>query len=212
MTSFDVFPCSEKIPSFEEVLRLGTRYVNGFLKTYDIPQSISLDVGLCFEGNLETRTAVNVDGPCWWLEDQDACFYIRGFPGGTLVQAKVMNPNRDDVGTGTLKYEIAGKKAEGFLDSARQSHRIRRFWTLNRNGGQPATINLAYGMIAAALATLTSGFIYSGDGAWDYRQMPAWPDDFRRWYFRPELADDPNLRKWSLRCIESMREGFKSMP
>jgi len=34
---------------------------------------------------------------------------------------------------------------------------------------------LAYGLIAASLAEITGGFVYSDDGAWDYSYFPALP-------------------------------------
>jgi len=43
---------------------------------------------------------------------------------------------------------------------------------------------LAYGLIAASLAEITGGFVYSDDGAWDYSYFPALPEDFFRWYFK----------------------------
>jgi len=44
--------------------------------------------------------------------------------------------------------------------------------------------------LAATLAKLTKGVVYSDDGAWDYKKFPADPDDFMQWYFRLEYVTE----------------------
>jgi hypothetical protein len=65
---------------------------------------------------------------------------------------------------------------------------------------------VTYGLLAASLAELTSGFVISTDGAWDYERMPALPEEFLTWYFRPELALEESKREWSLRHIAGRRD------
>jgi hypothetical protein len=48
-------------------------------------------------------------------------------------------------------------------------------------------------MLAAALAKLTDGFLYSGDGAWDYDIFPARSEEFMVCYLTPGAARDPEL-------------------
>jgi len=66
--------------------------------------------------------------------------------------------------------------------------------------GQPGIINLAYGLIAASLAEITGGFVYSDDGAWDYSYFPALPEDFFRWYFKPEYVVKNEDKVWLQNC------------
>lgn len=63
-----------------------------------------------------------------------------------------------------------------------------------------------YGLIAASVAELTEGFIYSGDNAWDYERFPAQANEFFSWYFYPNLAIDPNNQEWATRNIQFLSE------
>jgi hypothetical protein len=69
--------------------------------------------------------------------------------------------------------------------------------------GQPAVINLAYGLIAGSLAEITNGIVHSIDSAWDYEHLPALPADFLSSYFRPEKTANasPEYRAWAYRCL-----------
>ncbi|WFR56233.1 hypothetical protein QA584_21845 [Anaerocolumna sp. AGMB13025] len=49
---------------------------------------------------------------------------------------------------------------------------------------------LCYGFLAATLARLTTGVVYSDDGAWDYNKFPAEPLDFMRLYFRLDYINE----------------------
>jgi len=77
-------------------------------------------------------------------------------------------------------------KARELRDIINKSINIGYYWSFRKSIGQPGIINLAYGLIAASLAEITGGFVYSDDGAWDYSYFPALPEDFFRWYFKPE--------------------------
>jgi hypothetical protein len=89
--------------------------------------------------------------------------------------------------------QIQDRWADGFDDPRRKrleppirecigtGHRCR----IRRSAGQPAVINLAYGLIASSLAAITDGFLTSDDSASDWQRLPALPDDFLAWYFRP---------------------------
>ena len=80
------------------------------------------------------------------------------------------------------------------------------FWNFRRSAGQTALINVSYGMVAASVAEMTEGLIYSGDGAWDYERFPATADEFYGWYFRPEAAIGPDFKEWSERCLRAIAE------
>lgn len=83
---------------------------------------------------------------------------------------------------------------------------VGHYWHFRRSIGQPAIINIAYGLIAGCLAELTDGFVFSDDSAWDWERMPALPSELFSWYFVPGMAINEDFRDWSSRCIESLRE------
>ena len=41
---------------------------------------------------------------------------------------------------------------------------------------------------------------------WDWQRLPALPDEFLAWYFRPEKAIGENFREWSQRCLGYLAE------
>ena len=82
------------------------------------------------------------------------------------------------------------------------------YYSTFSRGRQPAIIHLAYGIIAASLAYLTKGFIYSDD-AWDYKRFPATASEFFSWYFRLELAIDTRHKEWATECIKLIPEQYE---
>jgi hypothetical protein len=55
-------------------------------------------------------------------------------------------------------------------------------WTMRLQATQPLAVRLLAGFAATALAGLTAGFLWSGDGGADYRRIPASPATFLDWY------------------------------
>jgi hypothetical protein len=60
--------------------------------------------------------------------------------------------------------------------------RAGRCWTMRLQATQPLAARLLAGFAAAALASLTAGFLWSGDGGADHHRMPASPATFLDWY------------------------------
>jgi hypothetical protein len=211
-TVFDVFPAKDYIPSYRELLGVATAHTNAFLKSYGIHKSITLSAGLRTNDDESRVLPIDLDSPCWWPEIQYAWFHVLGISGGTDAYAHVMNQDdKDDLGESTLTEDITGTMAAEFADSIQQSLHIGRFWCFRRSAGQPAIINIGYGILAASLAELTEGFIFSGDGAWDCRLLPARPRDFLRWYFRPEMTEDEGKREWAQSCIKFLPDELSGL-
>jgi len=78
------------------------------------------------------------------------------------------------------------------------------YWAFRRSIGQPAIINLSYGLIAAAFTELTNGLIFSDDGAWDYAIFPTSADRFLQSYFNP-LYSAPKYASWARECIAILK-------
>jgi hypothetical protein len=72
--------------------------------------------------------------------------------------------------------------------------------------GQPAIINLTYGLLAGCLAELTNGLIMSDDSAWDWSLMPATGRDFLDFYFVPERTANSDCQEWASRCMNAIQE------
>lgn len=206
-TVFDVFPSSDHIPSFRGLLDLASGHLNGFLRDYGVERPVRLSVGLRSNDEASRVLPIDLDGPCWWPSNQYAWFFVPGVAGGTDAYADEMRADDpDDLGRSILTDEITGPKAVELADVIQRSLAVGRYWGFRRSAGQPAVVNVAYGLIAASLAELTDGIVHSIDCAWDYCLLPARPADFLSWYFRPERANDPERKEWAERCIRHLPE------
>ncbi len=205
-TTFQVFPCVELIPSFNEILELATSHLNAFLETYGVKKKVTISAGLRSKEN--KILPIDLASAAWWEKKQYAWFTVPGVVGGTDAYASDLT----GFGEGILTGEITGEKAVQFSNSVQRCLRIGRMWWFRRSAGQPGIISVAYGMLAASLAQLTDGFIFSGDNAWVHGLFPARAETFLTWYFRPELTEESDHKEWAIRCIARLREALKSLP
>jgi len=206
-TTFDVYPSTDLIPSFAQLLTVATNHLTAFLRSYDITTPVTLDVAMRHKADETNRDLpFDLNAPAWWPNDHYAWFFVQGVPGGTDAYARIMN----DLHRECLVEEVAGEKGSGLGDLPKRSLQIGRYWAFRRSAGQLAITNVAYVILAASLAELTNGFVHSSDLAWDYRLLPAQPAEFLKWYFRPELATDANCKDWSQRCINGIAEELQS--
>jgi len=204
-TTFDVYPRLSKIPSFRELLDLSSTRLNEFLANHDIKKKPVIEVAL-LSNDKHAPESFDMDSPAKWSLDCYAWFQIEGVPGGTDAYCW---PNfeseydiwRDEIAT---RSQAAEQKALIEECLANELH-----WSFRRSAGQPAIINVAYGVIAASLTELTDGFIYSADGAWDYERFPARAQDFFSWYFRPEMAIEAERAEFAERCIKSLLDDLE---
>ena len=195
-TTFNVFPTTDNIPSFRQLLDLATVHLRDFLCSYGVTQAAALAVTLRRLEPDQPVIAFDTGAPAWWPEDCYAWFQVPGVAGGTDAYARPI----DDAAREAIR-DIRTKNLPEFTDMTAAALRIGRYWYFRRSAGQPAVINVGYGMLAGSLADLTGGFVYSDDGAWDYSQLPARPDRFLSTYFRPELNRDWKEYNWVKDCI-----------
>ena len=149
-----------------------------------------------------TPLPLRLEEPLVWPETCYAWFGVGAVPGGTDAYCATSSEFRSEVWNAYLERE-------GHRDPVAHLQRDREIphhWRFRRSAGQPAVINLAYGLLAASLASLTEGIVFSDDNAWDYGRFPARADDFLSWYFRPGQALDPQFRDWAVRCVASLPE------
>jgi len=204
-TTFDVYPRLAEIPPFRDILDLSTHRLCERLKELEIDSVPAIQVNL-HSTNPDTVRAVDVRTPARWGDSEYAWFFVDAMPGGTDAYFRSVGQSDREV--------WADENLDEHLLLQERAALIRAcldngyYWYFRRSAGQPAIINLAYGLIAASVAELTNGFIYSDDGAWDLERFPAIPEEFYTWYFRPEMALDPDSKEWAERNINHLPEGL----
>ncbi len=204
-TTFDVYPGNRNIPTFRNVLEEASGTINEHLSNLGVRKTIQLNVKIKeFKSDEDVR--FSLDDRFIWNEDRYAWFYFDHIAGGTDVYYNQIIPINKKAWEGEIETNSNAQKLKDVINT---SIELGYYWYFRRSAGQPAIINLAYGLIAASLAKITDGFIYSDDGAWDYNIMPALPDDFINLYFKPELASDRLDKEWFRKCIKQICKDFK---
>lgn len=200
-TTFEVYPGNEYIPLFSELLYDAEKEVNGYLRGIDVHKNIKLNAELqTIAGHI--KTPVQSTSRLKWEDSFYAWFYIKGIPGGTDAYFYRHDELYIDFLSEELSHNPNFKKYGQIVNN---TIKLGYHWTFRRSAGQPAMIALCYGFLAAALAKLTGGVLHTDDGAWDYEKFPADPDEFIKWYFRPEYAARQEDADFAGRCIASIK-------
>jgi hypothetical protein len=182
-TTFTVHPCEHCVPTFSEILDRSTQELHRFLESVDIKARPPVHLRLQ-RGSDNGHTPFDLRDEARWDKSVYAWFMVGDARGGTDAYYEDSRAYIQEYWDGQKE----GAEYERFRTKIRKSIDVGHWWTFRRSAGQPAIINLAYGLIAASVASLTDGFVDSIDSAWDSDRLPATADDFLSYYFRPALA------------------------
>lgn len=204
-TEFEVYPGESKIPTFNEVLQLSNSYLKEFLNSIGVYTDVTIFVEMraC---RAHEVVGIDLNDGAVWDENQHAWFKVMNEVGGCDSYYNQFDELSQEIWKEELQTNEKVKEFESIINS---SLNLGYYWSFRRSAGQPCIINLAYGLIAASFAKLTSGYIYTDDGAWEYTKFPAMADDFLQWYFRPNLTSYDNDRKWAEECIADIILKYK---
>src|SRR4051812_7815405 len=86
-TTFEVFPTTDRIPSFRQLLDVATVHLRDFLRSYGITQPAPLAVTLRRKEPDAPILPFDPAGPAWWPDDCYAWFQVPGVAGGTDAYA-----------------------------------------------------------------------------------------------------------------------------
>jgi hypothetical protein len=199
-TTFNIFPKLPVIPTFRQVVDIATARLQQYLSSYGIDSKYNIAVMLrSKEPDIEQPT--NLDSPARWDDDLYAWFYVPSVPGGTDAYFwEVEEDDREYVMEDFHVAELPETRRALVLACLESDY----YWNFRKSATQPPIINVGYGLIAASVAELTDGFIYSGDGGWDVERFPATAEEFYQWYFRPEQAIHPEKKQWAERCLKAI--------
>lgn len=201
-TSFDVLPHKAEVPSFGDVIAQATPRIKQYLARHGIERCPPLRFGGVWKKSEEIQ-GYTQDSPMRWSEKHTVWFYFDGLDGGTDVHWLPVDELCIEDWADEKAYRQRSTLLARYIDECLG---IGFYWYFRRSAGQPALINLAYGYLAAVLAELTDGLIYSSDSAWDYERFPCRAEEFYDFYFEPELALNAELRQWTARRLVRLRE------
>ncbi|MFC4104165.1 hypothetical protein [Paenibacillus xanthanilyticus] len=200
-TTFQVYPTTAYIPQMPELLALANEKLHAFLMPLEleITPVIGVRIG---EDIIESGSSSALTAR--WDADY-AWFFV--------------TPNED--GGGSDAYyrtvdELTSEMWEEYEDQEGPyadvftSLSIGHYWEFRRSAGQPSIINATYGFLAAALAELTNGLIFSDDGAWSGPPIRA--EEFGLKYFNPSEAPNYGKLEWYANGLEIIAETYKGKP
>ncbi len=194
--TFEVYPRSREIPTFGALIESSTKELHRFLASIGIRARPHIHVKLqaCKDN---AQLPFSLDDHTRWGKDTYAWFMVGDAPGGTDAYFD----NDADAIREFWERELGDSHCKKLGSAIRDCVSVGHRWWFRRSIGQPAVINLAYGLLAGSLASMTNGIVHTTDSAWDWQRMPAFPAEFLSLYFRPKFATEENFRSWSERCL-----------
>jgi len=205
-TVFCVYTTTSTIPSFNEVLTLSNKYLVEILKKHRIYDDYLIDVCIIDEQTDEVVPLDKSSPAVWSIDNQYAWFTVNEQPGGCDAYVN----NFSDYSNFEQWYIdfIDDTQVKVCKSKLKECFESGLYWEFRRSAGQPAIINLSYGLIAAAFTELTNGLIYSDDGAWDYAIFPTSANHFLQNFFNLQYSN-PEYANWAEKCIDIIRNGGK---
>ena len=204
-TTFEVYPGIKQIPTFQEIIDLSTKRLHKRLKEVHIYIKPDITVHFHFT-DPEKSNPVDMMASSSWENIAYAFFSVGNIPGGTDTYFRTVEQLDWDCWGDHIAQEHSQleKRAPTIRSCLENGH----YWYFRRSSGQPSIINLTYGLMAASLAELTNGYIYSADSAWDYERFPATYKEFDAFYFRPEKTLSKGTKSWSKECLGHLPDEF----
>lgn len=161
-----------------------------------------LEMHLC-DRKSEARVSFLGQTHFQWHDSKYVSLSIKGLSGATQISLR--ENDHDDVEywrTTAISNRPRGIKVHELEACLKPGFH----WSFRRSAGQSGTVNILYGLAAGCLASLSGGYVFSCDGAWDYNRLPMNGTQLLDEYMRPWKVIDTKLRDWSERCSTSMRE------
>jgi hypothetical protein len=200
-TSFGVIPTKiDERLTFANVVNIAEQSINDFLRSYKLNPVVKLSVNV-HDNDEKYTTNINPAEKFIWKDSEHAWFTMDKAKGGTEAYCNRLSETLDF-------WPSYIEDVCHDLVSAKEIELIKKYdikWYFKRSAGQSALVNVAYGHLAAALAKVTDGIIYS-ESAWDPQLFPMKYDNFTSIYFRPEMTDHEPSRKWAEKCLNNMRD------
>ena len=212
-TTFDIIPVETDKITFRQVIERSEKRINDFLRN-NAGLNVELKLNVDLHENSEKYVhEIDLSSKFEWKKNEYVWFTIQGIAGGTDAYCEPIEDKRIDPQNPWWmldEFKEQNTSISDFDEKLKAAKKLNKYWYFRRSAGQPGIINLSYGLIAAALAELTGGFISSTDGAWDYKKLPAEPKEFYKWYYIPEREENPDFKEWAQRSLKGLKEEIMS--
>lgn len=200
-TTFDVFPKTEFIPTYEELFKRASINLQSYLTGIGAQLELELTYKQLKISDNEIVNSITSKSP--YLTNHEHYVWIQfvGIEGG--IDAYFDFTDKD-----ILEELVEGNHLkESMIEEIKMSSIQGYYWSFRRSAGQPELINLFYGIIASTLAEITDGIVFSGDSAWEYEALPVKGKEFLAIYMNPEqILNDVEFKDLAKECISSLKK------
>ena len=204
-TTFNIIPVKvDNSLTFQNVLSLAKHTLENQLTQLSINISIDFSVNLRHHKEQYVKQ-INPDTKFIWPNDEYAWFAAHQSTGGTDAYCRKL---LDTLANWETYIEDNLDAVKVVPNLKQQIMSCEYEWYFRRSAGQAPLINLAYGHLAAAVAKLTNGYIYSNDGAWNHDIFPVTAEELLKVYFYPDKATDFADYDLVTRSIDNLRAEF----
>lgn len=158
-TSFAIFPATNVIPAFEAVLARAEAHMDRFLRNGGLLVHVVLHASIR-QGEPDVELFANATGPMSWDDGHYAWFQVERIRGGADAYSHAAHgeSTRD-----YLKETLIPRRPE-----LAKTLEIDRHWSIRCSANETGVVRIMSGFVAAAIAELTEGFVFSDDGAWTF--------------------------------------------
>ncbi|OWR32314.1 hypothetical protein CDO73_01520 [Saccharibacillus sp. O23] len=201
-TSFEVYPTSENLPTYAELLKRTNELFEMKLRSLGVDKRFDLDFTLKNkEGTLyfNKNEVLDLTEHCYlWV-------FTPEVEGGFCIDQL----NNDQVQADLLwEAELEREQSKRLEPLIRTSLKKKDHWSVTRYAGTASLYHLAYGIMAGALAELTKGIVFTDDDAWEYSKFPCLLEEFFAFYFDPNRAIDQAYKEAAVYHIENILKDY----
>lgn len=210
--NIEIFPVETVDITFGQVLELSQKNIDAFLKAKGINKKVELEVNLYRDNGV--KLPLNLSDKFEWKEEEDyVIFSIKDV--NAVAETYIETISEIDY-TGNYWWKLEDiEKSDKFNDLDYKIQKIKqlnRMWYIRCHWANPIIMYVSYGLICAAIAELTSGFLHTYDDVWEDDSFPTESKEFLERYYREEKTTDPEFIERAKKSLTYIKEELQHLP
>ena len=199
-TTFSVFPSLEKPPTVGAFLASCEQAFHNRCQEVGILERPKLMLTRV-QKNESGRIPFSSSDLMEWSSQGFAFLEIEGVQGGTDIYYRDNDNFTVDWWREAISRRPNNIKAHVLEDCLNPGYH----WRFRRSAGQSGAVNILYGLAAGCLGEMSSGAVYSDDGAWVHSRLPMLGTQLVDEYMKPWAIKDVKFSGWANRCISALK-------
>ena len=204
-TTFSVFPSFDKPPTVGAFLASCEQTFHNRCQEVGVLERPKLTLDR-IQKNGNERIPFSPSDLMEWSPQVYAWLEIEGVQGGTDIYYRENDSFTVDWWRGAISDRPNNIKAHILEDCLDPGFH----WKFRRSAGQSGAVNILYGLAAGCLGEISSGAVFSDDGAWVHSRLPMLGTQLVDEYMRPWAINDVKFSGWANRCITALKTELSS--